>query len=299
MTEIYLENNELISEDKWKRFVKSLKNDYNSLETNLERSKRRIKNALEDAFKARYEDKSGILVSGGVDSSLLALIGKKLGFNFKCYSIGLEGSDDLEYSGKLAESLGLNLKIKIVDTDDLESTFKYVLSVLGDTEVTNINIGAVFVIAANFAKEDNVKTLFTGLGADSLFFGFEKQSRIFQAEGFEGMHEECFNWLNEMWGKDLSRDVNLANNLGLNLKTPFLDKQVIMEAVRIHPMLKISNTGNKLVLRELAKDEGLPQEIAFRKKSASQYGSKVQKAMDKIASEKGFKTKRDYLNSLK
>ena len=55
---------------------------------------------------------------------IAGLLGKKLGFELKCYSIGLEGSEDLEYASKLAENLDLDLKVKVVNLEELEEIFE-------------------------------------------------------------------------------------------------------------------------------------------------------------------------------
>src|SRR3989338_7927486 len=87
---------ELIKEDEWKKLVLSLQTDFDSLETNKERAKRKLKDALINAVKSRAAGKFCVLFSGGLDSTLLAFIAKKLELNFTCYSVGLENSQDIE-----------------------------------------------------------------------------------------------------------------------------------------------------------------------------------------------------------
>src|SRR3989338_4176608 len=109
---------ELIKEDEWKKLIDSLKTDFDSLETNKERAKRKLKDALINAVKSRATEKFGIMFSGGIDSTLISLIAKQLNCNFTCYSIGLENSQDIEWAQKVADSLKLKLKFKILSLEE-------------------------------------------------------------------------------------------------------------------------------------------------------------------------------------
>jgi asparagine synthetase B (glutamine-hydrolysing) len=62
--------------------------------------------------------------------------------------------------------------------------------------------------------------------------------------------------------------------------------------------LKINEEFVKVVLREVSEDLGLSKTIAWRKKRAAQYGSRLDKAIDKLAKREGFEFKKDYLDSL-
>jgi asparagine synthase (glutamine-hydrolysing) len=86
-----------------------------------------------------------------------------------------------------------------------------------------------------------------------------------------------------MYERDLYRDdvITMENNLELRL--PFLDKELIEHALKIPSKYKINNEVTKLILREIALEKGIPEEFAFRKKTAAQYGSKFDFALGKLA----------------
>ncbi|MBI2647276.1 hypothetical protein HYW99_02260, partial [Candidatus Woesearchaeota archaeon] len=104
----------LIPEDLWIKFVKSLENDFDELETNNERAKRELAEAIIQAIKKRIVPKFGILFSGGIDSSLIAFVSKQLKCNFTCYTVGIENSDDIAWAKKVANEYGFNFKYKIL-----------------------------------------------------------------------------------------------------------------------------------------------------------------------------------------
>jgi len=84
----------------------------------------------------------------------------------------------------------------------------------------------------------------------------------------------------------------------LDLRTPFLDKELIKVAMNVHPMFKLDKENKKIILREATEFIGLKKEFAWRKKQAAQYGSNFINGIEKLAKKNGFKLKKDYLQSL-
>ena len=78
--ELFIKEGNLITKEKWEKLISSMETDFDILETNKERVKRKLKEVIEKAIIKRAENlgKFGILFSGGVDSSLLALLCKKI-----------------------------------------------------------------------------------------------------------------------------------------------------------------------------------------------------------------------------
>jgi len=286
-----------MEENNWKSLIESIKTDFDSLETNKERSKRILKEKIINAIKKNAVNNCGVLFSGGVDSTLIAFILKKLNLNFTCYSVGLENAQDLEFAEKAASALSLNLKTRVITPEEFEQIIKKVTKILNEPDVTKVGVGSVLYAAASLAKQDSINVLFSGLGSEEIFAGYERHLEALN-KGFAVLHEECFNGLKNMWQRDLKRDFLIAKNLGIELKAPFLDLEVIKAAMSIHPMHKIDKNTKKIILREIAEELGLPKDIAQRPKKAAQYGSNFTKGIDKLASKNGFKLKRDYLKHL-
>lgn len=301
MKEIYLdENNNLIEEDKWKNFIKSIKTNFDNLETNKERAKRILKEKIIDGVKKRTEnlDNFGILFSGGVDSSLIALICKQLNLNFTCYTIGLENSQDIEAAKKVADFYGFNLNYKVLSLDEFEDIIRDTIRILNTEEIVWVSVGSVLYAAGKLALNDNIGILFGGLGSEELFAGYQRHEESLKENNFEALHEECWNGLKNMWQRDLKRDFLIAKNLNLKLKTPYMDLDLVKYAMLVHPMYKLDKNDKKIILREVAKDIGLKEEFAFRPKKAAQYGSNFVKGLDKLAKKNNFKLKKEYLQSL-
>mgnify|MGYP001558699248 CR=1 FL=1 len=146
------------------------------------------------------------------------------------------------------------------------------------------------------AKKDNVDILLNGLGSEEIFAGYERHKLRIE---FNDVNEECWRGLRNLWERDMKRDSKIVSEFGINVKCPFLDEEVIRFAMRIPENFKINKETNKIILRAAAFNIGLKKEFTIRKKKAAQYGSNFDKAILKLAKSKGFKIKKDYLNSIK
>ena len=288
----------LIPEELWVKFVSTMENDFDSLETNKERAKRELAEAIVQAIKKRVVPRFGILFSGGVDSSLIAFVSKQLKCNFTCYTVGIENSDDILWAQRVASEYKLNFKYKTLSMDELENAIKSVVKLLNDVDIVKVSVGSVLYAAGKLALADGNNVLFGGLGSEELFAGYQRHEEALQANNFEALHKECWNGLKNMHSRDLVRDFTIAKHLGLDLRTPFLDKDLIKVAMGIHPMFKLDKDSKKIILRDAAEFIGLKKEFAWRKKQAAQYGSNFVNGIEKLAKKNGFKLKKEYLQSL-
>jgi diphthine-ammonia ligase len=297
--EIFIKNNELIKKEEWENYIDSIKSNFSDLETNKERSKRKLKGAVEKAILDRTKGLKnfGILFSGGVDSTLIAFLCKKHNLNFTCYTVGLENSQDIAYAKAIAEKYSLNLKYKILTLEDFENTVNQTVKILKTSEIVWVSVGSVLYATAHLALKDNIKVLFGGLGTEEIFAGYQRHDEALKTD-FEALHKECWSGLKNMWQRDLLRDSTIASHLGVQLKTPYMEEGVLKAAMSIHPMYKLDKKQKKIILREIAEDFGLDKEFAWRKKKAAQYGSNFIKGIDKLAKKHNFNTKKEYLQSL-
>lgn len=288
-----LDDGKLITYEKWSNHIDSLKS--NEVIDDEKEAIIKLKLTFENAIKKRIPDeKFGILFSGGVDSTLIAYLCKNFSNNFVCYTVGMEGSQDVEYSYKVAKKLNLQHKVQLYSITDLENLFEETAKSLGKKliNIVNLGVGAVEVAAIKFAEKDNVKIFFSGLGSEEIFAGYQRHGLS------ENINEECWSGLKTTWERDLQRDCTIANSFDIRFLTPFLDKELITVAMQINSNLKIKSNYKKYILRKTAQNIGLDKEFAFRPKKAAQYGSNFDKAILKIAKLHGYKFKKEYLDYL-
>jgi asparagine synthase (glutamine-hydrolysing) len=296
MEELWLRNDDLIPEKEWIEAVDSLKSK------EVLEDKNEVRNELKEKFikaveKRILDKKFGIFFSGGVDSSLIAAVCKKLGSDFVCYVVGFQDGgkepDDVVEAKKVAKELGVELKVKVFNLKEAEEIIKKTVRILqkvGKTDVVNVGVGSVVLAAIELGKGDGIDYFFSGLGSEEIFAGYERHTKV------EDINKECWEGLKAMWGRDLVRDFNLAKELEVTVKTPFLDKELIEYAMKIPGEWKLNDKGKKVVLRKVG--EEFLGEFAWRKKKAAQYGSCFDKAIKKLAKREGFKLKKEWLEKI-
>ncbi len=286
----------LNNQKQWQDLIRTL-----SIKPESKKDHKNILNELQelvvDSIKKNIpKERFGILFSGGVDSTVIAKVCSKEKKEFICYTAaleekGLKGAEDLTYARKAAKKFGFKLKIKTVGLKEAEKYIKRILGILKEPNVVKVGVALPFYIAFEMAKKDKIKIMFSGLGSEELFAGYERHTKA------KNVNKECFNGLLNMYERDISRDLAIAKEQNIQLKLPFLDEKLIDYALKIPAEFKLSIAQNKLIFREVAEQLGL-KEFAWRKKRAAQYGSRFDKAIEKLAKRSGFKYKKDYLISL-
>jgi len=270
-----IKDNKMISEEGWIKHIDSLKTDKKT-------TKAELKKEIINAVKKRIPNKRfGIFFSGGVDSSLIAFICKQLKADFICYAVGLENAADIEAAKRAAKLLNVKLKFKILSLEEAEKIIEKVTEIVGP-DVMKVGVGSVVYAAAQLAKKDKIHIFFSGLGSEEIFAGYERHISV------DDINKECWKGLKNMYKRDFLRDYLIAQNLGIDILTPFLDSDLIKTAMQIPGKEKLNKDYKKLVLRKVAEEIGLAEEIAWRKKKAAQYGSKFDRAILRLAKINGF-----------
>lgn len=255
----------------------------------------RLKAALEKAVEIRLTKTAGIAFSGGIDSTFLAALAKSIDPSISLYAVGLPNSHDLTQAQRAAEVAGMkdSLRTHLLSPEEIEDAIPDVIYSTESTDPMKIAIGLPLYFVAKTAKEDGKRVLLTGQGADELFGGYSRHEGFLE-QGPEVLDREIYSDIQNISVINLERDdmVTMANSV--ELRVPFLDKEVIKTGLAISPELKVLKKDGlyirKYILRKAA--EGLlPSELLWKEKKAIQYGTGVQKVLDKLARDAGFSKK--------
>jgi len=255
----------------------------------------RLRTALEKAVEIRLTKTAGIAFSGGIDSTFLAALAKNIDPSISLYAVGLPNSHDLAQAQRAAEIAGMSdsLKIHLLSPEEIKAAIPDVIYSTESTDPMKIAIGLPLYFVAKTAKEDGKRVLLTGQGADELFGGYSRHEGFLEQDP-EVLDRAIYSDLKNISTINLERDdmVTMANSV--ELRVPFLDNEVIKTGLAISPELKVLKRDSlyirKYILRKAA-DSLLPSELLWKEKKAIQYGTGVQKVLDKLAREAGFSKK--------
>lgn len=288
----------LVTKDVWKGIVEAICNTsfLNLLKDEI-KSKENIIKALIKAVLKRKTNYLGVLFSGGLDSTLIAKILKDNNIEFKCICVAFENSSDLNFARKAKELYNFDLHLKIITQKDIMDHLPKILNIIKGTDVVKTEVAIVVYFGLLEAKKQKIKNLFAGGGSEEIFCGYERHLSSHK-KGAEHLHKESISGLISMYDRDLIRDFNLSKHFDINILLPFLDNDLIKEAMSIHPNLKTDGINKKIIIRKISKDLGLSSDFSQRKRTAAQYGSRVSAELSKLARASGYKTKLEFLKSM-
>jgi|FLOH01.1.fsa_nt_gi diphthine-ammonia ligase len=263
----------------------------------LDKIKETVTVLLEKAISKRVpKRKFGLLFSGGIDSTFIAMIFKKLGYDFTCYTAVLDDPllkepADLGYAKRIAKDLGLDLKIVSIKLADVEKYLKKIVPLIEDSNVVKNGVALPFYAACEQAQKDGCKVIFSGLGSEEIFAGYQRHKES------SNVNLECVSGLLKMYERDLYRDDVVTMYNQLELRVPFLDRSLVEYCLKIPEKYKLAEGHEKYILRLIAEELGLGKEYVWRKKKAAQYGSNFHKAIQKLTNKNSFKRKSEYLRT--
>ncbi|MGB8216083.1 MAG: asparagine synthase-related protein [Candidatus Methanoperedens sp.] len=251
--------------------------------------------AIGRAVEKRRYTPAALAFSGGLDSSFIAALIP----NVELYSVGMVGSHDIMQTKRAAKLLGLSDKLHLheLTPDEVESALPDVIRAVESGDPFKVSIAIPLFFASKDAHNDGIRVMLSGQGADELFAGYKRYESMNPAE----LELALLKDLENIAENNLERDdaVTMAN--AVELRVPYLDREVVKLALRTAPELKIHNGIRKYILR-LAAKKLLPDELVFKEKKAAQYSSGIYSALLKLARKNGFMGERalgKYLEKLK
>ena len=220
----------------------------------------------------------GVLLSGGLDSSVTSAIAKKYAEKriesddtqaawwpqLHSFSVGLEGSPDLAAAKLVADHIGtVHHEIKFTIQEGLDA-IKDVISNLETYDITTIRASTPMYLMARVIKSMGVKMVLSGEGADELFGGY---LYFHKAPNSKEFHEETVRKLSKLHMYDCLRANKSLAAWGIEGRVPFLDKEFMDVAMRMNPQDKMINGERmeKWVVRK-AFESYLPESVVWRQK---------------------------------
>jgi len=220
----------------------------------------------------------GVLLSGGLDSSITSALAKKFSSKrvesedtqeawwpqLHSFSVGLEGSPDLAAARKVSEHIGsIHHEVVFTIQEGLDA-IRDVIYHLETYDITTVRASTPMFLMARSIKSHGIKMVLSGEGADELFGGY---LYFHKAPSSEEFHKETVRKLDKLHQYDCLRANKSLAAWGIEGRVPFLDKEFIDVAMKINPQDKMINGERmeKWVVRKAFEDY-LPESVAWRQK---------------------------------
>lgn len=241
-----------------------------------------LRKALESAVKRQLmtDVPYGVLLSGGLDSSIISAIAKKYASKrvesensneeawwpqLHSFAVGLEGSPDLVAAQKVADYIGtIHHEVHFTIQEGLDAV-RDVIYYIETYDVTTVRASTPMYLLARVIRSMGIKMVLSGEGADEIFGGY---LYFHKAPSAKALHEETVRKLDKLHLYDCLRANKSLASWGVEGRVPFLDKEFIDVAMRLNPENKLSGLKGRVekwILRKAFEDL-LPESIIWRQK---------------------------------
>ena len=239
-----------------------------------------LRHALEEAVRRQLmsDVPYGVLLSGGLDSSIISAVAKKYASKrienegrteawwpqLHSFAVGLKGAPDLAAARKVAEHIGtVHHEIHYTVQEGLDA-IRDVIYFIETYDVTTVRASTPMYLLARVIKSMGIKMVLSGEGADEVFGGYLYFHKAPDARAF---HEETVRKISKLYLYDCLRANKSLAAWGVEGRVPFLDKEFLDVAMRLNPAAKMApgKTIEKKILREAFEDM-LPAEVVWRQK---------------------------------
>lgn len=207
--------------------------------------------------------KVGVLLSGGLDSSIIAALTTQLvGQPIDTFSVGLEGSVDMMKARVVAQHLNSRHHECVFTIEEGIRALPELIKHLETYDITTIRASTPMYLLAKYIRSKGFTVVLSGEGSDEIFGGY---LYFHNAPSDEEFRKESIRRVNELHLFDCLRANKSCMAFEVEPRVPFLDKDVLEFGMRIHPDLCLRNGVEKWILRK-AFEGMLPEEIVWRQK---------------------------------
>lgn len=217
----------------------------------------------------------GVLLSGGLDSSLTSSIASRLlkeidGQKLRSFSIGLDkDAPDAVAARAVAEFLGTeHHEIHFTIEQGIEILDKLIWH-LETYDVTSIRASTPMYFLSKAITDMGIKVVLSGEGSDEIFGGY---LYFRNAPSVADFQKETIERVQRLSTADLLRADKSTMAHGLEARVPFLDKAFLELAIKIQPEEKMPKTYEgieKYILRkafDTPEQPYLPESVLWRQK---------------------------------
>jgi len=224
----------------------------------------------------------GVLISGGVDSSLVASIAAKYRDGrvedgdrgpswwprIHSFAVGLPGAPDLAPARKVAEHIGaIHHEIHFTVQEGLDALSDVVYH-LETFDITTIRASTPMYLMMRKIRAMGIKMVLSGEGADEIFGGY---LYFHKAPDGPELHAESVRKLQRLHLYDCARANKAGAAWGVEVRVPFVDREFLDVAMAMDPAHKLPRHAprprpiEKFPLRH-AFDGAIPDEVLWRQK---------------------------------
>lgn len=246
----------------------------------IKKYKQILENLFQNYQKKINNQKVGVFLSGGIDSSLIGYFTSIFLKNILFLTLTSKEGLDLQYVKILNNHLKQKLIIVNFDNKKVNQIKNKVIKVINSKNIpinpTQLSLASAFYLLCEEASKNKIRFVFTGQGPDILLGGYH----MYQNLPTEKLNEKIKNDL-ILLETDKIRDQSIADIFSIKLINPYLEKEFVDFSIDLPAEFKINKINNEIYEKYISRKVGeclnLPKEIILRHKKALQYSTKIRK----------------------
>ena len=240
----------------------------------LDNEIKRLRLLLEEEVRLMTSTGSrwGLYLSGGLDSSVVAFLAAEIYEEpVDVFTVGVRGSEDIEFAREVAESIGARHHVYTYDLEEMLEVVPRVIYHLESFDSAFVRSSIPNYLAAQMARQHDMQVMLTGEGSDEIFAGYEYLKDI---DSPRKINSELHKLVRKMHGTGLERVNRMNAAFGMECRLPFLGQRLVERAMNYPLEWKLKGRAegvDKWILRECF--AGDLEEVAWREKQQFDQGS--------------------------
>jgi asparagine synthase (glutamine-hydrolysing) len=240
-----------------------------------------IRRIIGESFDSRvdFSFETGSLLSGGIDSSVIAALAAKA-LKARCgpdtrlqtFAFGVGESEDIVNARAVARHIGTEHHEKIVELDQMLEVLPTVVYHLESFDPSLVRSAVSNFMISRYARQRGIEVLLSGEGGDEVFCGYAHLKRLPPEKLYENQIA-CLKFLHNNASLRLDR-MNQCN--GVRVITPLISGRLLGYALSLAPELKHRSDGEEIMEKWIfrkAFETDLPPEVTWRTKQEFSQGS--------------------------
>ncbi len=221
----------------------------------------------------------GVLLSGGIDSSVITYFISRNFSPYFIYSMGTKKTKDREFIEIMSSFLSQPYDWTEITKQSIQEVKHEVSTLLKKNGILpnlmQLSLGVGYFLIFQKASRQGIRYMFTGQGPDVLLGGYHKYKGVLDLNS--QINQDII--LLEI---DKKRDAAMASHFGITLINPYLEQTFVDFALSLPQEYKRDSVVEKLILRKFAQKKGFPEQIIQRPKKAFQYSTGIQSICKKV-----------------
>lgn len=233
-----------------------------------------VRGLLDHAVRKRLlaDVEVGTFLSGGLDSSIITALAQRHQPNLRCFTVGMEGTPDVEAARQVAAYLGVRHYVRTFTVEEMLAALPEAIWHVESFNPSMVTGAVVTLMAARHAKAEGLKVVLCGEGSDEIFAGYSAVRNM----SWPDLHRASWKLINNLHNTECKRLDRMSMAVSLEARVPFLDRSVVEYALNLPCEAKIKTVGGRRIEKHILREafEGvLPDEILWREKMPFDQGS--------------------------